>query len=188
MGEAVGGDELELIEADGAVVEGVLGGGEGGRGGVGGVCGLGWGRRRGSCGLPGHAAEEGFEADEEDIQVEGLGEVVIGAGLDAFEDVLGAGARGEHEDGGVAASVAEGAGDGEAVGSGEHAVEEDGGGGVWAGCGRGEKGGQGFVAVGEMLGAVALGFEVEEETLGEVGFVFDEGDEGRFGHWIRTEA
>ena len=53
-------------------------------------------------GLPGGAAEEGFDADEQDVEVEGLGEVVVGAGFDAFEDVFGAGAGGEHQDGGVA--------------------------------------------------------------------------------------
>ena len=34
-----------------------------------------------------------------------------------------------------------------------------------------------------MVGTEALGGEVEEEALGEVLFVFDEGDEGRWG-WI----
>ena len=60
--------------------------------------------------LPGGAAEEGFEADEQDVEVEGLGEVVVGAGFDAFEDVFGAGAGGEHEDGGVAVALRGGRG------------------------------------------------------------------------------
>ena len=128
----------------------------------------------GGGGLPGGAAEEGFEADEEDVEVEGLGEVVVGAGFDAFEDVFGAGAGGEEQDGSVDAGFAEGADDGEAVGAGEHAVEDDGGGLF----GWGEKPGEGGVAVGLVMGAVALGLEVEEEALGEVVFVFDDGDEG----------
>ena len=43
--------------------------------------------------------------------------------------------------------------------------------------GVGEELGEGGVAVGLVVGAVALGLEVEEEALGEVFFVFDDGDE-----------
>ena len=125
-------------------------------------------------GLPGGAAEEGFDADEEDVEVEGLGEVVVGAGFDAFEDLFGAGAGGEHQDGSVVLGFAEGADDGEAVGAGEHAVEDDGGR-VFGWLG--EEIGEGGVAVGLVVGAVAFGLEIEEETLGEVFFVFDEDDE-----------
>jgi hypothetical protein len=32
--------------------------------------------------LPLGAAEEGFDADEEDVEVEGLGEVVVGTGFE----------------------------------------------------------------------------------------------------------
>ena len=163
-GGAVRGDELEGVEADGAAVKGV---------GVGG----GWfGGGDGRRGLPHGSAEEGLDADEEDVEVEGLGEVVVCAGLDAFEDVFGAGAGGEHEDGGEALEVAQGAGDSEAVGAGQHAVEDDGG----DRFGRVEEIGEGGVAVGFVMGAIALVGEVEEQTLGEVLFVFDEGDE-----WLR---
>jgi hypothetical protein len=124
--------------------------------------------------LPLGAAEEGFDADEEDVEVEGLGEVVVGTGFEAGEDVFGAGAGGEHEDGGVALGVAQGAGDGEAVGAGQHAVEDDGGD-LFR---RGEEVGEGGVAVGLVVSAVSLGGEVEEQALGEMRFVFDEGDEG----------
>ena len=75
---------------------------EGMRGGVLGGGSSGCRRVEGALGLPGHAAEERAEAGEEDVEVEGFGEVVVGAGVDALEDVLGAGAGGEHEDGGVA--------------------------------------------------------------------------------------
>jgi hypothetical protein len=37
--------------------------------------------------------------------------------------------------------------------------------------------GEGGIAVGLVVGAVAFRLEVEEEALGEVFFVFDEGDE-----------
>ncbi len=136
-------------------------------------------------GLPGGATQEGLDANEEDVEVEGLGEVVVGAGLDAFEDIFGAGARGEHEDGGEALKVAQGAGDSEAVGAGQHAVEDDGGDRI----GRVEEIGEGGVAVGFVVGAVALGCEVEEQALGEVLFVFDEGDEwGRVAHTVDSTA
>ena len=46
----------------------------------------------------------------------------------------------------------------------------------------GEEIGEGGVAVGFVVGAVALGLEVEEEALGEVVFVFDDHDEWGFGH------
>ena len=58
-------------------------------------------------------------------------------------------------------------------------------GGFRTGGGSGEEGGQSLVAVGEVLRAVALGLEIEEEALGEVGFVFDEDDEGGVGHEVR---
>ena len=94
VGDAVGGDEFEGVKVDGAVVEEVecrMGAGLGGSG------------SRGCGCLPGGAAQQGLDADEEDVEVEGLGEVVVGAGFEAFEDVFGAGAGGEHQDGGVSA-------------------------------------------------------------------------------------
>ncbi len=137
----------------------------------------------GRVGLPVHAAEESGEAGEEDVEVEGLGEVVVGAGGEAFDDVFGAAAGGEQEDGSVAAGFAKGADDGEAVAAGEHDVEEDGGGRIGgAGSGGFEEPGEGGVAVGFVVGAVAFGFEIEEEALGEVFFVFDDGDERGLGH------
>jgi hypothetical protein len=88
---------------------------------------------------------------------------------------------------GVLLGLAEGANDGEAVGAGKHAVEDDGGDvffGVFFRRGiffSSEEVGEGGVAVGFVMGAVALGLEVEEEALGEVFFVFDDDDEGSGG-------
>ena len=121
----LGAIEFERVEADGAVVEGVF------------VVFIGEDmRRRLGCrgALPCGAAEKRLQADEEDAEVEGLGEVVVGAGFDAFENVFRAGAGREHEDGGVELGFAEGTDDGEAVGAGKHAVEDDGGdvfAGIW---------------------------------------------------------
>jgi hypothetical protein len=123
--------------------------------------------------LPGGAAEERLDADEEDVEVEGLGEVVVGSGFEAFEDVFGARSGREHEDRGVVLGFAEGSGDGEAVLAGEHAVEDDGGDGVLGV----EEIVEGGVAVGFVVGAVAFGLQIEEEALGEVLFVFDDDDE-----------
>jgi hypothetical protein len=39
--------------------------------------------------LPLGASEEGLDADEEDVEVEGLWEIVVGTGFEAGEDVLG---------------------------------------------------------------------------------------------------
>ena len=117
VGDAVGGDKLEGVEADGAVVEGVF---------------VGLVRRGGGFGwtwrMPGGAAEQGFKSHEEDAEVERFGEVVVGAGFDTFEDLFGACAGGEHQDRSEVLGFTEGADDGEAVGAGKHAVEDDGGG------------------------------------------------------------
>ena len=45
----------------------------------------------------------------------------------------------------------------------------------------GEEVGEGGVAVGLVVGAVAFGLEIVEEALGEMIFVFDDDDEGGFG-------
>ena len=143
---------------------------------------LGWCARGRRCrwlrALPGGAAEQGFDADEEDVEVEGLGEVVVGAGFETFEDVLGTGACGQHQDGGVVLGFAEGANDLEAVVAGKHAVEYDG----VDGFGGVKEVGEGSVAVGLVMGAVALGLKVEEKALGEMFFVFDDGDERGCAH------
>jgi hypothetical protein len=129
------------------VIEGELIGLAGGAGGF---------RRSGR--LPRGSAEERLEAHEEDAEVEGFGEIVVGAGFDAFKDLFGARARGEHEDGCVVLGFAEGADDGEAVDAGEHAVEDDRID-IFSG---GEEVGEGGVAVGFVMSAVAFGLEVEE--------------------------
>ncbi len=140
--------------------------------------------------MPGGAAKERLQADEKDVEVEGLGEVVIGAGFDAFEDLFGAGAGGEHEDGSVLLGFAEGADDGKAVSAGEHAIEEDGGNVFFrVFFFRSKEIGERGVAVGLVVGAVAFGLEVEEQALSEVFFIFDEDDErGCVGHNFFTFA
>jgi hypothetical protein len=123
--------------------------------------------------LPCGAAEKGLDANKEDVEIEGLGEVIVGSGFKTFKNLFGARAGGEHQDWGVALGFAEGADDGEAVGAGEHAVEDDGGDGFFGG----KEPSQGRVAVSLVVGAVAFGLEVEEEALGEVVLIFYNGDE-----------
>ena len=74
--------------------------------------------------------------------------------------------------------VAQDACDGEAVGAGEHAVEDDDVDLVGAGLRCGEEISESGVSVGFMVSAKALGLEIEEQALGEVFFIFDDGDEG----------
>jgi hypothetical protein len=99
-------------------------------------------------------------------------------GFEAFDDIFRATARGEEKDGGVAVGLAKGADDGEAVAAREHDIEDDGGGGIGSvgRCGV-EEPGEGRVAVGFVVSAIAVGFEIEEQAVGEVVFVFDESDE-----------
>jgi len=73
----------------------------------------------------GAAAADGPQAGEEDIEGKGFGEVVVGAGVEPLDDVGGRIARGEHQDGGLVAALAEAARNGEAVHAGQHAVQHD---------------------------------------------------------------
>ena len=129
-------------------------------------------------GLPSGAAQQGLDAHQQDVQVEGLGQVVVGAGFDALKDVLGTRARGQHQDRSVVLGIAQGARDREAVGAGEHAVEDDDADLFRTTIGGGQQIGKSGIAVGLMVGAEALCLEVEQQTLGEVFFVFDDGDKG----------
>lgn len=171
VGDAVGGDKFEGVKADGAVVEGV-------------GCGLierrGLAEFRSRWRLPGRAAEKGLDTDEEDVEIKGFGEIVVGTGFEAFEDVFGAGAGGEEEDWSVDLRFAEGSDDGEAITSRKHAVEDDSADLLWGV----EEVGEGIVAVGLVVGRVAFGLKVEDESLGEVIFVFDDYDEGRGGEGV----
>ena len=73
----------------------------------------------------GAAAEHGAEAEDEFVGLEGLGEVIVGAGFEAGDAVLGGAAGGEQEDRHVGALGAEGAGEGEAGFAGHHDVEHE---------------------------------------------------------------
>jgi hypothetical protein len=130
--------------------------------------------------LPCSAAEERLDADEENAEVEGLGEIVVRAGFKTLEDIFRAGACCEHEHGSVTLGFAECANDLEAIFAGEHTVEDDS-----VDRLRGiEEPSEPGVAVGLVVGAVAFGLEIEEKALREVLFVFDDGDERSFVHSV----
>ena len=116
------------------------------------------------------AAGDGADAGEEDVEGEGLGEVVVGAGVEAGDDVEVGVAGGEHQDGRAVARLAEAFGDGEAVEAGEHDVEDD----DVEGVGEGE--GEAVCAVGGDDCGMAFFFEATLEEAGEARFVFDDED------------
>ncbi len=70
------------------------------------------------------AADEGFGAGEEFAEVEGLGEVVVCAGVEQLDDGVLALFRGEDEDGGRIFAGAHAAQDAVAVELGQHQVED----------------------------------------------------------------
>ena len=72
------------------------------------------------------AAHERAQPRKQLAEVEGLGQVVVGADVEAADAVADLSARGEHEDRRPALALAQRAADLEAVAAGEHHVEDDG--------------------------------------------------------------
>ena len=81
------------------------------------------GFRLGGDGL--EPAGEGVNAGKQFAGAEGLGDIVVGADLEAADFVFLGAAGGEHEDGEAGAGLAEALADGEAVEFGQHEVEND---------------------------------------------------------------
>ena len=164
VGDAVGGDEFEGGEVDGAVVE------------------LKWRglpRRQPDFRLrlvPPEAAQQGLDADDEDVEVEGLGEIVVGAGFQAFEDVFGPGAGGEHENGGEVLACAQFGDYVESVVAGEHQSR------TMPSVFSGGASARAVSPSAFVAASIALGLQVIEQPLREVLFVFDEGDERGLAH------
>ena len=71
------------------------------------------------------AAQDGADAGDDLFEAEGLSDVVVAADGQALDLVAHIVARGEEEDRGGDAGVAQAPGDGEAVHVGEHDVEDD---------------------------------------------------------------
>jgi hypothetical protein len=113
------------------------------------------------------AALEGADTGEEDGEGEWLGYIVVGSGVEAFDDVGDRVAGGEHQNRDVLLHVAEAAGDLNAIDAGEHDVEKDE---VELGVVR--QGERGKTVMREAYGVIVF-FEPAAEHLGHAPFVFD---------------
>ena len=118
------------------------------------------------------AAQQSAQAREQDLQLERLRQVIVGAGFESLQHVFRAAARGQHQHRHVVAFGAQLLDDGEAVLAGQHHVEHDG---VVARA-IGEQAIERLLAVAVDIHLVAFGFEVEAQPVGEVRFVFDDED------------
>ena len=74
--------------------------------------------------LSAHAAQDGFDAQDDDVHAEGLGDVVVGTdfetGANVFDECLG----GEEDEGDVLVHFADALGQCESVHLGHHHVED----------------------------------------------------------------
>ena len=75
---------------------------------------------------PRHAAEKTVETRQQDGKIERLGQIIVGAGAESVEHVFGTAARGEHQDGNEILLRPQLRGDGKAISSGKHDVQDDG--------------------------------------------------------------
>ena len=112
------------------------------------------------------AAEQDFDASEELGEFEGLGDVIVGAELEADYFIDGEAARGQHEDGEFEALLAELAADFEAIDAGERNVEQD----QIEGLGGGALDGK--LAGGGVIDGVAFGCEPVGQRHRERGLIF----------------
>ena len=99
-----------------------------------------------------HSAQQGADAGGELFGGEGLGQIVVGPGLQSGHHVMGVGSGGDHDDGHVA-GPAQGAAHLEPVGVGKHDVDEH-----HIGGRLGERG-ERLLSVGRLLNVPALVFE-----------------------------
>lgn len=140
-------------------------------------------------GLGAGAAEDGEGAGDEFAVVEGFGDVVVGAGLQAADAVVLLAEGGEHDEGLGGVEGADAGEEFEAGDAGEAEIEENEIGGMPAV--EGEAAG----AVGGAVDGPAFFLEEEGDDIGDVGFVLDEqegdgagGDGGGRGEGLRREG
>ena len=131
------------------------------------------GRRRGGgdCGCGRSAAQNGVDARGEFAGIEGLGEVIIGADLQADDAVHVVAVSGEHDhrDVGDGTDLAENF---EAAHAGEHHVEND------EGIGAGESAAEADAAVVNGFGAQALRDEVFGDELAQLDIIINDENAG----------
>ena len=114
--------------------------------------------------------EASDHASEELEEGKRLGQVVVGAGVEALDDVGESVTGGEHEDGSLFAAEPEAFGDFEAVGAGEHDVEED----EVKGAAAGKL--EGGATIAGKVDGVGLFAEATDQEVGHFGVVFDDQD------------
>jgi hypothetical protein len=118
----------------------------------------------------GAAAAEGFDAGDEFLHREGFGEVVVGAGFEAFDAVADFATGGEDEDARGTSGGAEARENGEPIETWQAEIEDD-------EIGRrGERGAKTLGAVGAGFGGVVATGERTDDVARELGFVFDDQD------------
>lgn len=130
------------------------------------------------------APQECLDPDHELLEIEGLGEVVVGAGVEAADLVLGAAEGREHQDGdlGGALVAPQALTEGETVDLGEHQVEQDHIGAVLNGKGLA------LDAVSGPLDIEAAVLKVSGDEIEHVAVIFDEQDGGLHGCSRRGES
>ena len=111
-----------------------------------------------------------MKAGEKNGQFEGLGKIVVSAGAETFEHVLGTAARGENQNRNEILGFAQFRNNFETVNAGQHHVEYNG---VEATV-RFEQPFQSGLAIASDFDGVAFGLQIEAEPFGEVRFVFDD--------------
>ena len=127
-------------------------------------------RSRFAAAQPLIAAQQPLQAGEKNGQLEGLGKVVVSAGAETFEHILGTAARGENQNRNEIFGFAQRGDDFETVNAGQHHVEDDG---VEAPI-RFEQALERGLAIAGDFDGVAFGLQIEAEAFGEVRFVFDD--------------
>ena len=114
------------------------------------------------------ASAEGADAGDELGEVEGLGQVVVGAQAEALDAVGDAARRGQHQDAALAAPGHQAATDLVAVDTGDVAVQDH------DVVGRGGGVGQGITAIEDDVDRHALAPQASGQRQGQLGVVFDQ--------------
>ena len=107
---------------------------------------------------------------EKDWQLEGLGNVIVGAGGETFQDVFRAGAGCEHEDRNVVAGGAQLIGNFETVFAGQHNVEDESVKVLVPAKQKIER----SLAIAGNAGGMTFGLQIELQAGGNVNFVLDD--------------
>src|SRR3984885_1019994 len=134
--------------------------------------------------LPRPAPQQAVQARQQDRQIEGLGQVVVGADGESSQHILGAAPRGQDQDRCAVLALAQLLHHGETVAAGQHHVHyHDVDGSVGGGSDL-----ERCFTVARNAGAVALRFQVEFQALCQMIFVLDDEDMGRGAHTVAPRS